>query len=135
MKKRYAVIIEGQTNHVINQSVEEVKTINDVLDTLVLNTDYFTPNEDSISLELIERREYLELAKEIAYCYCNKEPQTSLGKRYCEILNSIKNSKNLEECYRIFPRLNELLKETNVQIEVFLNEREDDGCGWCGLEE
>ena len=131
MKKRYAVIIEEEST----QTVEEVKNINEVLDVVIPYTNYFTPDEDSISLELIERRDYLELAKEIAYCYCNKEPQTSLGKRYCEILNDIKDSKTLEECYRIFPRLNELLKETNTQIEIFLNEREDDGCGWCGLEE
>lgn len=135
MNKKYAIIIEEQKNQRVNQSVEEVKTINDVLDTLLFNTDFFTPTEDGVTEELIERRDYLELAKEIAYCSCNQEPQTTRGKRYCDILNDIKTSDSIESCYNILNELNKLLEESNHQIKVFLNEREDDGCGWNGLEE
>ena len=135
MNKRYAIIIEEQKNQIVNHSVEEVKTINDVLDTLLFNTDFFTPTEDGVTEELIEKRDYLELAKEIAYCSCNQEPQTTRGKRYCDILNDIKTSDSIECCYNILNELNKLLEESNHQIKVFLNEREDDGCGWNGLEE
>ena len=134
MKKRYAIIIEEKKESVTFQSVEEVKTIDDVLDTLLSYTDYFTPEEDSVSEELIERKNFIALATEIAYCCLNQEPQTTFGKRYCDILNDIKNIKAIEDCYNIFPKLNELLKESDHEIEIFLNEREDDGCGWNGRE-
>ena len=129
--KKYAIIIEENNT----QMLEEVKTINDVLDTLLNCTDYFTPEEDSICEELIELKDFKALANQMTYCYCNKEPQTSLAKRYCEILDNIKNSKTIDECYQILPRLNILLKEVNQNTEVFLNDREDDGCGWSGKEE
>ncbi len=131
MKKRYAIIIEEE----VFQTVEEVKNMDEVLDVIISYTNYFTPEEDSVSEELIERKEYLELTKEIACCYGNQEPQTSLGKRYCDILNEIKNTTTIEDCYQILPKLNVLLKEANKNTEIFLNEREDDGCGWCGKEE
>lgn len=132
MKKVYAVIIEEGNL----QTVEEVKTIDDVLDTLLGYTDYFTIPEDGMCEELIERRYYLELAKAIAYCCCNQEPQTSYGKRYCEILNEVKNLNTIEGCYLVFPKLNMLLSESGHQVEALFDEREDDGeepLGPCGL--
>ena len=64
-EEKFVIIIEEQTKQVVNQTVEEVKTINDVLDTLLLYTDYFTPFEDSISFELIERREQSQLVETV----------------------------------------------------------------------
>ena len=131
MAKRYAIIIEENGT----QSVEDVKSTKEVLELVLSYTDYFIPEEDSISQELIERNEFNELAKEIAFCYVNQEPQTSFGKRYCEILNQIYLEKRIVKCKRALKELNELLKESNHSVEVFLNEREDDGCGWNGEEE
>lgn len=134
MNKRYAIIIEEKNEHVIQQSVEEVKTIDDILDIVLSYTNYFTPEEDGVSEELIDRKEFKELAKEIAFCSLYQEPQTTYGNRYCDILEDIKNINSIEDCYKIFPKLNELLNESNHDIEIFLNEREDDGCGWNGEE-
>ena len=131
MVKRYAIIIKEDGT----QTVEEVKSTKEVLELVLSYTDFFTPEEDSISQELIERNEFNELAKEIAFCYANQEPQTSFGKRYCEILNSIANEKRVFMCKRILPALNELLKESNYNIEIHLDSRVDDGCGWNGEEE
>ena len=131
MVRRYAIIIEENGT----QSVEEVKSTKEVLEVVLSYTDYFTSEEDSISQELIERNEFNELAKEIAFCYVNQEPQTSFGKRYCEILNKIYLEKRIVKCKRALKELNELLKESNHSVEVFLNEREDDGCDWNGEEE
>ena len=128
MARRHAIIIEENGT----QTVEEVKSTKEVLEVVLSYTDYFTPEEDSISQEFIERNEFNELAKEIAFCYVNQEPQTSFGKRYCEILNKIYLEKRIVKCKRA---LNELLKESNHSVEVFLNVREDDGCGWNGKEE
>lgn len=131
MARRHAIIIEENGT----QSVEEVKSTKEVLEVVLSYTDYFTPEEDSISQELIERNEFNELAKEIAFCYVNQEPQTSFGKRYCEILNKIYLEKRIVKCKRTLNELNELLKESNHSVEVFLNVREDDVCGWNGKEE
>lgn len=131
MARRHAIIIEENGT----QTVEEVKSTKEVLEVVLSYTDYFTPEEDSISQEFIERNEFNELAKEIAFCYVNQEPQTSFGKRYCEILNKIYLEKRIVKCKRALNELNELLKESNHSVEVFLNVREDDGCGWNGEEE
>ena len=131
MARRHAIIIEENGT----QSVEEVKSTKEVLEVVLSYTDYFIPLEDSISQELIERNEFNELANEIAFCYVNQEPQTSFGKRYCEILNKIYLEKRIVKCKRALNELNELLKESNHSVEVFLNVREDDDCGWNGKEE
>lgn len=131
MARRHAIIIEENGT----QSVEEVKSTKEVLEVVLSYTDYFIPEEDSISQELIERNEFNELAKEVAFCYVNQEPQTSFGKRYCEILNKIYLEKRIVKCKRALNELNELLKESNHSVEVFLNVKEDDGCGWNGKEE
>ena len=131
MARRHAIIIEENGT----QTVEEVKSTQEVLEVVLSYTDYFTPLEDSISQELIERNELNVLAKEIAFCYVNQEPQTSFGKRYCEILNKIYLEKRIVKCKRALNELNELLKESNHSVEVFLNVREDDDCDWNGKEE
>ena len=131
MARRHAIIIEENGT----QIVEEVKSTKEVLKVVLSYTDYFIPEEDSISQELIERNEFNELAKEIAFCYVNQEPETSFGKRYCEILNKIYLEKRIVKCKRALNELNELLKESNHSVEVFLNVREDDDCGSNGKEE
>ena len=131
MARRHAIIIEENGT----QLVEEVKSTKEVLEVVLSYTDYFTPEEDSISQELIERNEFNELSKEIAFCYVNQEPETSFGKRYCEILNKIYLEKRIVKCKRALNELNELLKESNHSVEVFLNVREDDDCGWNCKEE
>ena len=131
MARRHAIIIEENGT----QIVEEVKSTKEVLEVVLSYTDYFTPEEDSISQELIERNEFNELAKEIAFCYVNQEPKRSFGKRYCEILNQIYLEKRIVKCKRALNELNELLKESNHSVEVFLNVREDDDCDWNGKEE
>ena len=131
MARRHAIIIEENGT----QLVEEVKSTKEVLEVVLSYTDYFTPEEDSISQEFIERNEFNELSKEIAFCYVNQEPQTSFGKRYCEILNKIYLEKRIVKCKRALNELNELLKESNHSVEVFLNVREDDDCGWNCKEE
>ena len=130
MKKRYAIIIEEDSK----QFVEEVKNVSEILDTILSYTDYFTPEDDDYSNDLIEIKDFNALADEIALCYGYNEPHVTFGKRYCDILNSVKNLNQIEEFYEYAPKINELLKDAGINTEIFLNEREDDGCGWCGEE-
>ena len=66
MARRHEIIIEENGT----QSVEEVKSTKEVLEVVLSYTDFFTPEEDSISQEFIERNEFNELA---TYNWTNKD--------------------------------------------------------------
>lgn len=137
MKKRYAIIIEEELKHVGTQYVEELKdptNKDELLDIVLEYTNWFTPEDDDGSEVLIKERNFNALADEIALCHGNKEPYTSNGFKYVGFLHDIYFMENIEACYQIFPKLNEFLEEAGYATKLFLNEREDDGCGWCGEE-
>ena len=118
---KYALIIE-ENQSAFTQTVEEVNNMDEVLDNILFYTNYFTPEDDAMCEEIIGNRDFDNLARAIAYCNCNQEPATTYGKKYCEILNDIKNAKEISEMYSILPKLNQLLKDNGIKTEIFLNE-------------
>lgn len=122
MNKFYEIIIGDDSKRI----VWKVDGINEILTALVYNADIFIPEGKPISWELMTRKIILELANEIIRKSCKKEPYITYGKRYCDILNKIKNIKKIEECTPIFSELNKLIKEIGENIEFILEESEDD---------
>ena len=118
---KYALIIE-ENQSAFTQTVEEVNNMDEVLDNILFYTNYFTPEDDAMCEEILEERDFDNLARAIAYCNCNQEPATTNGNRYCEILNDIKNAKEISDMYGILPKLNQLLKDNDIKTEIFLNE-------------
>ena len=100
--------------------IQEEFNNNDELIELILSyTDYFTVKDDDMSNDLIEARNFDGLAQEISLCYGGREPYSSNGKKYCNILKQIYNS-DLKNDRIDISELNLFLKENNLNLTMTL---------------
>lgn len=85
--------------------IEPIKDKDELLDKVVEYSAIFIPEDDQLIPDLLDLRDFDGVAYHIAECYGNKEPYTSNGKKYAELLNKLHNITYL---YQSTPIINEI---------------------------
>ena len=132
MKRRqYAIIVEEEKGF---QRVEEVNTIAEAVEIIQGETyGYFWHEDDELPGECIDTNNFRGLREYLLWL--NKEENHQYINIYCDSLSKLSRVKHLKQLRPIVESLNNMLIGINAGVEIYLNSRKYDGCGWCGKEE